>query len=95
MADMFVECQLARSIVIMAAMKLDSTVDEAEKSRAVSAAKSRVGKAIQRVGEEAIQIHGGIGMTEELDVGHFFKRVTALNLMFGDSEYHTNRFANS
>lgn len=93
MADMFIECQLARSIVIRAAMELDSAANDVEKARAVSAAKSRVGKAIRKVGQEAIQIHGGIGMTEELDVGHLFKRVTALDLMFGNADYHTDRFA--
>lgn len=93
MADMFIECQLARSIVIMAAMQLDGNESAAVKARAVSAAKSRVGKAIRRVGQEAIQIHGGIGTTEELDVGHFFKRVTAIDLLFGDGDYHTDRYA--
>ncbi len=93
MADMFIECQLARSIVIMAAMKLDGGEDALEKTKAVSAAKSRIGKAIQKVGQEAIQIHGGIGMTEELDVGHLFKSVTAAEIMFGNTDYHTERFA--
>lgn len=93
MADMFIECQLARSIVMMAAMTLDSQESANEKTRAVSAAKSRIGKAIKKVGQEAIQIHGGIGMTDELDVGHLFKRVTALDIQFGDGEYHTERYA--
>ena len=93
MADMFIQCQLARSIVIMAAMALDSDDSYEEKAKAVAAAKSRVGKAIKDVGQEAIQIHGGIAMTEELDVGHLFKRVTALDLAFGDGDYHTQRYA--
>ena len=93
MADMFIECQLARSIVMMAAMTLDGQDTASEKTKAVSAAKSRIGKAIKKVGQEAIQIHGGIGMTDELDVGHLFKRVTALDIQFGDGEYHTERFA--
>ena len=93
MADMFIECQLARSIVIMAAMKLDGGDDAIEKTKSVSAAKSRIGKAIQKVGQEAIQIHGGIGMTEELDVGHLFKSVTAAEIMFGNTDFHTQRFA--
>ena len=93
MADMFIECQLARSIVMMAAMSLDSQDSAVEQTRAVSAAKSRIGKAIKAVGQEAIQIHGGIGMTDELDVGHYFKRVTALDIQFGDGEYHTERYA--
>ncbi len=93
MADMFIECQLAKSIVLMAAMKLDSGEEYSDKSKAVSAAKARVGKAIRKVGQEAIQIHGGIGMTEELDVGHLFKLATAVEIMFGSTDYHVERFA--
>lgn len=93
MADMFIECQLARSIVVMAAMRLDSDDSASEKAKAVSSAKSRVGKAIAKVGQEAVQIHGGIGVTEELDVGHLFKCVTALDMQYGSSDYHTARFA--
>ena len=93
MADMFIQCQLARSIVIRAAMKIDSNESTVEKTKAVSAAKSRIGYAIKAVGQEAIQIHGGIAMTEELDVGHLFRRVTALDIMFGDADFHTERYA--
>ena len=93
MADMFIECQLARSIVMMAAMKLDSDLSPAEKARAVSAAKSRVGRAIRKVGQEAVQLHGGIGITNELDVGHLFKRVTGIETLFGNTDFHTARFA--
>jgi alkylation response protein AidB-like acyl-CoA dehydrogenase len=93
MADMFIECQLARSIVMMAAMKLDSSASDVEKSKAVSAAKSRLGKAIFKVGQEAVQLHGGIGITDELDVAHLFKRVTAVESLFGNTDYHTDRFA--
>lgn len=93
MADMFIECQLARSIVMMAAMQLDSDAPDADKMRAVSAAKSRVGKAIRKVGQEAVQLHGGIGITDELDVGHLFKRVTAIETLYGNTDFHTARFA--
>lgn len=93
MADMFIECQLARSITIMAAMALDGDATEQEKRKAVSAAKSRVGKAIRKVGQDAVQLHGGIGITEELDVGHFFKRVTAIETLFGNADFHSKRFA--
>jgi len=95
MADMFIECQLAKSIVIMAALALDGDGSDAEKAKAVSAAKSRVGKAIRLVGQESIQIHGGIAMTDELDVGHLFKRITVVESSFGNSDFHTMRFANS
>ncbi len=93
MADMFIQCQLARSIVVMAAMKMDSDATPEEKAKAVSSAKSRVGKSIKIVGEEAVQIHGGIGTTQELDVGHLFKCVTALEMQYGNTDYHTARFA--
>lgn len=93
MADMFMECQLARSITVMAAMQLDSDDSATDKAAAVSAAKSRVGKAIRQVGQEAIQIHGGIGMTDELDVSHLFRQVTGLELLFGGADFHTGRFA--
>lgn len=93
MADMFIECQLARSVVMMAAMKLDSDLSVTDKARAVSAAKSRVGRAIRKVGQEAVQLHGGIGITNELDVGHLFKRVTGIETMFGNTDFHTARFA--
>ncbi|MGI9252015.1 MAG: acyl-CoA dehydrogenase family protein [Pseudohongiellaceae bacterium] len=93
MVDMFTECQLARSIVIMAATTQDGNAAPEEKAKAISAAKSRVGKAIEKVGQEAVQIHGGIGVTDELDVGHLFKSVTALALLFGDADHHTRRFA--
>lgn len=93
MADMFMECQLARSITVMAAMQLDSEESSRNKAAAVSAAKSRVGKAIRRVGQEAVQIHGGIGMTDELDVSHLFRQVSGLELLFGDADFHTSRYA--
>ena len=93
MADMFIECELARSIVMMAAMTLDSDVPEPQKQRAVSAAKSRVGRAARKVGQEAVQLHGGIGITDELDVSHYFKRLTAIELLFGNTDFHTARFA--
>jgi alkylation response protein AidB-like acyl-CoA dehydrogenase len=93
MSEMFIECQLARSVVIMAAMKLDSSAADAEKAKAVSAAKSRAGRALRKVGQEAVQIHGGIAVTDELDVGHYFKRVTTIENLFGNTDYHTLRYA--
>jgi len=91
MADMFIEQQQAKSIVLMAAMKLDQAGEDASKS--VAAMKSLVGRASKKVGQEAVQIHGGIGVTDELDVGHYFKRMTMIDLMFGNSDYQTQRFS--
>lgn len=93
MSEMFIECQLARSIVIMAAMKLDTTASDAEKAKAVAAAKARTGRAMRKVGQEAIQLHGGIACTDELDVGHYFKRVTAIENLFGNTDYQLARYA--
>lgn len=90
MADMFIECQQARSILMMAAMELDAGNGVAPK--AVSAAKSRIGKAARHVGQEAVQIHGGIGVTDELDVAHLFKRLTTIQHLFGSTDFHTQRF---
>ena len=90
LADMFIECQQARSILMMAAMQLD--VNNGIAPKAVSAAKSRIGKAARKVGQEAVQIHGGIGVTDELDVAHLFKRLTSIQYLFGSTDYHTQRF---
>ncbi|WP_445364086.1 acyl-CoA dehydrogenase family protein [Microbulbifer sp. ANSA003] len=91
MVDMFTEYEQARSILLMAALQLDSNNGVAPK--AISAAKSRIGKAARFIGQEAIQLHGGIGVTEELDVSHYFKRLTTTQYLFGSTDYHTLRFA--
>ncbi|WP_444888677.1 acyl-CoA dehydrogenase family protein [Microbulbifer sp. JMSA008] len=91
MVDMFTEYEQARSILLMAALQLD--VNNGVAPKAISAAKSRIGKAARLVGQEAIQLHGGIGVTEELDVSHYFKRLTTIQYFFGSTDYHTRRFA--
>lgn len=91
MVNMFIEHQQAKSILLMAVLKMDS--NEGVDAKAISAAKSRIGKAANLVGRESIQIHGGIGMTDELDVGHIFKRLTTIQYLFGSTDNHTKRFA--
>jgi alkylation response protein AidB-like acyl-CoA dehydrogenase len=59
----------------------------------VATAKSRIGKAARLISQKAVQIHGGIGMTDELDVGHFFKRLSTMQYMFASTAHHTQRFA--
>jgi alkylation response protein AidB-like acyl-CoA dehydrogenase len=89
MADMFIEYAQVKSMLYMAAMK----VDEGEQvAQAIAAFKVQLGKAIRFIGQNAIQIHGGIGMTDELDVGHYFKRVSMINTMFGDDSFHMERY---
>jgi len=92
MVEMFMEHEQAKSILLMAAMQCDGAGGNDPK--AVSAAKSRVGKAARLIGQEAVQIHGGIGITEELDVGHFFKRLTTIQSLFGNTDFHSRRFSN-
>lgn len=91
MADMFIEHEQAKSLMLMTAMKSDA-VDGIDK-KYVSAAKSRIGKAARKVGQESVQIHGGIAVTDELDVGHYFKRLTTFQFIFGSTDWHTQRFA--
>ncbi len=85
--DMFVAIEQARSISLFATMMADSD-DEDERSRAMHAAKAEIGRAGRIVGENAIQLHGGVGMTMELAVGHYFKRMTTIDLTFGDAAHH-------
>lgn len=90
--DMFIEVEQSRSMVLLAAAKADSA-DAAERARCVSAAKAYVGKASKFVGQQAVQLHGGIGVTEELDIGHYFRQLTAFGTRYGDRDFHLNRFA--
>lgn len=90
MVDMFMEVEQSISLTLMATLKLEES--DAERMKAVSAAKSRVGKACKFVGQSAIQIHGGMGMTDELAVGHYFKRATMIESQFGSIDHHLARY---
>jgi len=85
-ADMFVAVEQARSMSMFATMA--SEFDDAkERATAVAAAKVQIGKSLKFVGQQSIQLHGGIGMTQEAKIGHYFKRLTMIENTFGDSEY--------
>jgi alkylation response protein AidB-like acyl-CoA dehydrogenase len=90
--DMFIEAELARSTGIMAAIKVDDA-DAGERQAAVSAAKVQLAVSGRLVTQQAIQLHGGIGITDEHDVGLYFKRMQVLNTLYGDEEHHVARFA--
>jgi alkylation response protein AidB-like acyl-CoA dehydrogenase len=90
MVDMFIEVEQAVSMTYMATLKLDEA-DEV-RARAVSAAKVRIGRACRFVGQNAIQIHGGMGMTDELAIGHYFKRATIIEGLFGSVDHHLKRY---
>lgn len=92
LVDMFVEVQQAESLVWMAGIRGDTAVDK-ERQIAVSTAKAYLCRSAVAVAQKAVQIHGGIGMTEELDVGHYFRRVTHYAGMYGDRDYHVSRYA--
>jgi alkylation response protein AidB-like acyl-CoA dehydrogenase len=91
MVNMYMKCQLAQSMALAGMAAIESS-DAAARRRAVSAAKVQVGRAARHVGEDAIQLHGGIAMTDEYAAGHYFKRLTMIRLMFGDEEYHLRRY---
>lgn len=90
-ADMFCEIELAKSVVLDALRALDA--GRADAPRVVSAAKARLSDTAGLVTREGIQMHGGIGMTDEEEVGLFLKRAKAAELTFGDASFHRNRFA--
>src|SRR6202048_959161 len=89
-ADMFVALEQARSMSMFATMASD--FDNAkERATAVAAAKVQIGKSAKFVGQQSIQLHGGIGMTQEAKIGHYFKRLTMIENTFGDTDYHLRR----
>ena len=93
MAEMFIEVELARSMAYLAAMTLDEQHDDSvTRARGISAAKVQIAKSGRFVGQSAIQLHGGIGMSEEYKVGHYFKRMTLVERLLGDTDYHLSRY---
>jgi hypothetical protein len=91
-ADMLIHLESARSMSYLAALRCTAE-DVGERRRALSAAKAVIGQAGRFVGQQAVQLHGGMGMTDELKVSHLFKRLTAAQLLFGDSDTHLQRYA--
>ena len=90
MVEMVIHAEQAKSMACLAAVKCLST-DVAERRRACSAAKALIGQAGRYVGQQAIQLHGGMGMTNELNVGHYFKRLTMIDSTLGDTDFHIAR----
>jgi alkylation response protein AidB-like acyl-CoA dehydrogenase len=92
MVEMMISYEQARSMSYLACVKVD-TAEAAERRRVVSAAKIKIADACRHVSQEAVQLHGGMGMTEELKISHTFRRLTMLAQTFGDAEHHLERFA--
>jgi alkylation response protein AidB-like acyl-CoA dehydrogenase len=99
MVDMFIACEEARSMAILAACRVDGAAGAtdaatvAARQKAVSAAKVKVADAARKVSQESVQLHGGMGMTEEMKVSHSFRRLTMLTQRFGDADHHLARYA--
>jgi alkylation response protein AidB-like acyl-CoA dehydrogenase len=94
MADMLIAAEQSRSMAIIAAVHADSQ-DESERRRGVSAAKAYVGQAGRLVGQNAVQMHGGMGVVDEHIVSHYFKRLTMIDLSFGDADFHLAKFSDT
>lgn len=92
MADMYVHLEQARSMAMLAAVTA-SADDPEERRRIMSAAKARIGQAMKFIGQQAVQLHGGMGVTNELPAAHLFKRLAAIELTLGDTDHHLARFA--
>lgn len=90
MADMFIEAEQIASMALMATLKIDLPADE--RKAAVSLAKAKVSRSIKFIGQNAVQTHGGIGITQELAIGHYFKRGTMIENQFGSADFHLDRF---
>jgi alkylation response protein AidB-like acyl-CoA dehydrogenase len=90
MVDMFIQLEQSISMTYMATIKV--TEPAAERAKAVSAAKVQVGRACRFIGQNAIQLHGGMGMTDEMAVGHYFKRATIIEGAFGSVDHHLHRY---
>jgi alkylation response protein AidB-like acyl-CoA dehydrogenase len=89
---MLIHLEESRSMAILAAGKVDPD-DVFERRRAVTAAKALIGQAGRYIGQQAIQLHGGMGMTDELPLGAYVKRLAAIDILFGDSAYQRDQFA--
>ncbi len=93
MVEMYIACEQARSMAIMAAAKVDEGGDAADRARAVSMAKIKIADAARQISQQSVQLHGGMGMSEELKVSHTFRRLTMIAQRFGDADHHLERVA--
>jgi alkylation response protein AidB-like acyl-CoA dehydrogenase len=89
MVDMFMETEFSKSFLL----KVLATEDKNERTKLIYGLKNQIAKAGKYVGEEAVQLHGGMGVTEEMSIGHYFKRLTTIRTIFGNSDYHLKRYS--
>jgi alkylation response protein AidB-like acyl-CoA dehydrogenase len=93
MVELMITLEQTRSMACLACVKVDTETDARPRARAVSAAQIRIAEACRLVSQESVQMHGGIGMTEELKLSHCFRRLVVLGQQFGDIDFHLDRFA--
>ncbi len=93
MVDLVIEYEQAKSIALLACSAVDTEHDAAARSRTVSAAKARIADACRKISQESVQLHGGMGMSDEVKISHTFRRLTAIAQQFGDADHHLERFA--
>ena len=91
MVDMFIESELAKSLLIKAMLEVNNRSDEMYKH--VSALKSYVGKSGKLSAKEAVQLHGGMGVSEEMMIGHYLKKMISIDALFGNADYHLKTFS--
>jgi alkylation response protein AidB-like acyl-CoA dehydrogenase len=92
MAEMVIAAEQMRSMAIIAAVHVDSA-DASRRRRAISGAKAYVGQAARFVGQQAVQLHGAMGVIDDIIVSHYFKRLTMINMSLGDADFHLGRFS--
>ena len=93
MVDMFIAYEQAKSMACLACSKVDTAENSGDRARAVSAAKIKIADNARLISQEAVQLHGGMGMSEELKISHTFRRLTVLAQQYGDADHHLERFA--
>ena len=93
MVEMYITAEQARSMAYLVCSKVDTTTDATERTRIVSAAKIKIADACRQISQESVQLHGGMGMTEEMKVSHTFRRLTMIGQEWGDVDHHLERFA--
>jgi alkylation response protein AidB-like acyl-CoA dehydrogenase len=94
MAEMIIAAEQTRSMAIIAAVHVDVD-DDAKRRRAISGAKAYVGQAGRFVGQQAVQLHGAMGVVDDLIVSHYFKRLTMIDMSLGDADFHLARFSDA
>ena len=97
LADMLIEEEQSKAMSDMAAMRADMAKETRsdDQVQTASATKARIGEAAKFVGEQGIQLHGGIGMTDEYAIGHYYKRLQTIDKLFGNVDYHLRRFSDA